>query len=176
MIVSSYQNVINPAGSGQTGNRMRLPTVTAANLQREQKTLPQAFEGEFNIVFIPFQQWHQRLVDGWVPLARKLERQHPNVRYYELPTIQRLNRLSRVFINEGMRAGIPDNTARERTITLYLDKAAFRRALDLPSESTIYILVVDRAGHVWWRASGEYTPEKGEALAQALDNLLSGGI
>ncbi len=42
---------------------------------------------------------------------------------------------SQVFINEGMRAGIPDPATRERTITLYIDKPAFQHALDMPDEA-----------------------------------------
>jgi hypothetical protein len=86
------------------------------------------------------------------------------VRYYELPTIQRLNVLARTFINEGMRAGIPDPTARERTITLYLDKAAFREALQLPGEDDIYVLLLDRQGQVLWRTEGSFASEKGDSL------------
>jgi hypothetical protein len=90
------------------------------------------------------------------------------VRYYELPVIQRLNVLARTFINEGMRSGIPDRLARARTITLYLDKVAFRRALELPHEDDIYVLLVDRQGQVLWRSGGAFTPEKGEGLAAAV--------
>jgi hypothetical protein len=97
-----------------------------------------------------------------------LERSHPEVRYYELPTIRRLNFLSRRFINEGMRAGIPDPEARERTITLYLDKDLFRQALQLPSEDHIYVMLLDRQGKVLWQAEGTFTLEKGDSLESAV--------
>jgi hypothetical protein len=147
---------------------MQFPTVTGSNLQRARLTLPQDFRGERILVLIAFQQWQQTQVDTWIPFARQLEAAHPKVRYYELPTIQRLNTLARTFINEGMRAGIPDPLARERTITLYLDKAAFREALQLPGEDDIYALLLDRQGRVLWRAEGAFTPDKGESLAAAL--------
>ncbi len=147
---------------------MQFPTVTGANLQRKKLSLPQDFQGELNLVLIAFQQWQQTQVDTWIPFARQLEDTYPRVRYYELPTIQRLNTLARTFINEGMRAGIPDPIARERTITLYLDKNAFREALQLPGEDDIYVLLLDRQGRVMWRAEGAFTPEKGESLAAAV--------
>ncbi|MBN1137654.1 MAG: hypothetical protein JXM73_13795, partial [Anaerolineae bacterium] len=100
--------------------------------------------------------------------ARQLEEAYPAVRYYELPTIRRLNTLARTFINEGMRAGIPDLVARERTITLYVDKKAFREALQLPGEEDIYVLLLDRQGRLLWRAEGAFTPDKGESLASAI--------
>jgi hypothetical protein len=138
--------------------------VTGANLQRKKLNLPQDFEGELNLVFIAFQQWQQNQVDTWIPFARQLEKTDSRVRYYELPTIQRLNVLARTFINEGMRAGIPDPIARERTITLYLDKNSFREALQLPGEDDIYVLLLDRRGQVLWRTEGGFASEKGDSL------------
>lgn len=68
-----------------------------------------------------------------------------------------------------MRAGISDCAAREATITLYLDKRVFPAALQLPSEDTVYALLVDRAGYVLWRAEGVITDEKERALQRTLD-------
>jgi hypothetical protein len=147
---------------------MQFPAVTGSNLQRKKLALPQDFQGELNLVLIAFQQWQQTGVDTWIPFARQLEETHSGLRYYELPTIQRFNALARTFINEGMRAGIPDPVARERTITLYLDKNAFREALQLPGEDDIYVLLLNRQGRVLWRAEGAFTPEKGESLGAAV--------
>ena len=144
---------------------MQFPKVTGSNLQRKKLALPQDFQGELNLVMIAFQQWQQTQVDTWIPFARQLEETYSGVRYYELPTIQRLNALARTFVNEGMRAGIPNPVARERTITLYLDKDEFRQALQLPHEDNIYVLLLDRQGQVLWRVEGAFTPEEGEPLA-----------
>jgi hypothetical protein len=154
---------------------MQLPAVSGSNLHRQKIRLPEDLEGALNLVLIAFQQWQQRQVDTWLPLARRLEEAYPALRYYELPTIQRLNPLARTFINEGMRAGIPDTVARERTITLYLDKRAFREALHLPSEENIYALLLDAQGQVLWRADGVLTADKAESLAQAVEQALAPG-
>ena len=147
---------------------MPFPTVTSTNLSRRKFALPGDFEGDLNLLLIAFQRWHQRLVDTWILFAGRLEHDYEGVRYYELPVIQRMNVLGRSFIDGGMRAGIPDREARARTITLYLDKVAFRSALDLPGEEDIYVLLVDRQGRVLWRAQGSFTPEKGESLDAAI--------
>ncbi len=76
--------------------------------------------------------------------------------------------LSQAFINEGMRAGIPDRAARERTITLYIDKQAFLRALNMPDEDHIYILLMDQEGNVLWQARGANTEENSASLRQAI--------
>jgi hypothetical protein len=159
------------AGMDTKERTVKFPTATGSNLQRKKLTLPGDFGGELNITLIAFEQWQQNTVNTWLPFVEQLEPRYETVRYYELPVIRRMNFFARTFINEGMRAGIPDTKARERTITLYLDKPAFRQALDLPHERDIYLLVVDRGGSVLWRTEGAFTPEKGEALIQAIEKL-----
>jgi ATP10 protein len=147
---------------------MTFPTVSGSNLLRRKLNLPQDFQGKFNLVFIAFQRWHQMEVDSWSALAEELEKQYKDLVYYELPTLQRNNFFYRTFLNEGMRAGIPNPKTREHTITLYIDKTQFRRDLGLPDEEHIYILVVDRTGKELFRARGVYSREGEAALRQAL--------
>lgn len=148
---------------------MKLPVVTGSNLLRQRMQLPDHLRGSLNILFIPFQQWQQMEVNSWVPLVSELEQTHPDLRYYELPTIQRRNVLAQAFINEGMRAGIPDPATRERTITLYIDKQEFMQALEMPDEDHIYVLLTDQAGNVLWRARGENTVENSSSLRHAIE-------
>jgi hypothetical protein len=147
---------------------MTFPTVSGSNLLRQKQNLPGDFQGRLNLVFIPFQRWHQAEVDSWGALAEELEKQYQGLVYYELPTLQSGGPLYKIFLNEGMRAGIPNPKTRERTITLYLDKADFRAALELTDEDHIYILVVDRQGREFFRARGPLTPSAEVALRQAL--------
>ena len=107
-------------------------------------------------------------VDSWGALAKELEEQFDGLVYYELPTIQSRNTFYKIFLNEGMRAGIPNPKTRERTITLYLDKADFRAALDMTDEEHIYVLVVDRQGKEFFRTRGPYSLEGEAALRQIL--------
>jgi len=150
---------------------MTFPTVSGSNLLREKLTLPQDFQGKLNLVFIPFEQWHQMEVDSWGALAEELEKQFDGLVYYELPTIQSRNTIYKMFINEGMRAGIPNPKTRQRTITLYLDKAVFRAALNMTDEEHIYVLVVDRQGKEFFRTRGPHSREGEAALRQALLQL-----
>jgi len=147
---------------------MNFPTVHGSNLLRQKLTLPEDFQGKLNIVFVPFYQWQQMEVNSWIAFVQDLEKRNTGLFYYELPTIEERNILSKIFINEGMRAGIPNQTSRERTITLYLDKAAFRCSLEMPDEEHIYILLVDRMGNVLHRSRGGFTPQTGEDLSQAV--------
>jgi hypothetical protein len=131
--------------------------------------LPEDFEGDRNLLLIAFQRDQQKNVDTWLRQMKRFEA--PGFRYYELPTLGRLSPLVRWFIDNGMRRGIADPYARAHTVTLYLDKPAFRRALILPNETRIYAILVDRSGQVLWRAEGDFD----EAKAASLQNVLAPG-
>lgn len=141
------------------------PIVSGYNLERVEFQFPRDFNNELNLVIIPFQQYQQNTVNTWIPALQELESTSPNFIYYELPTIYEMPILSRTFLNEGMRAGIPDQTARQRTITLYLDKEKFKSALNIPSEDTIYLYLVDQEGNILWTTTGEYSDDKYNGLA-----------
>ncbi|MDP1892500.1 MAG: hypothetical protein Q8K55_16565 [Gemmatimonadaceae bacterium] len=147
---------------------MRFPIVTSENLEGRTFTLPRDFDGERNVVFVAFERRQQRDVDSWVPFVKSLVARTPDTEYYEIPTIKRMVAPMRWMINRGMRGGIDDRGARERTITLYLDKEPFKRALGITVEQEIHVLVVDRDGQVLWRTAGAFSDEKGQGLARAL--------
>jgi hypothetical protein len=149
------------------------PIVSGTNLDRQEFEFPRDFAGEYNLVIIPFQQKQQLDVNTWIPAAQELERTTPGLVYYELPTIYELPKLSRTFINEGMRAGIPDQTARERTITLYLDKDKFKAALEIQSEEIITLVLVNRQGDLLWRGEGRYSEEKIQDLLKTMEKWVN---
>ncbi len=153
--------VVDPQGG-------RFPTVSGFNLERKELEFPRDFGGELNLLFVPFLQRQQLTVNTWLPFAQELEQIVPGLVYYELPTIDEMSALSRTFINEGMRAGIPDPKARQRTVTLYIDTESFRRSLDIPGKDQVHILLVDRAGNILWRTTGDFDLDKGQALVDAI--------
>jgi hypothetical protein len=144
------------------------PVVKSDNLEGRAFTLPTDFGGDRNVVFIAFERVQQTDVDTWVPFVTKQIAANPGTEYYELPTIKKMISLMKWTINKGMSGGIPDKAARERTITLYIDKEPFKKALAITDEKMIHVLLVDRSGAVLWRTSGVFSDEKGAALAAAL--------
>ncbi|MGZ3612236.1 MAG: hypothetical protein ACXVBU_19460 [Ktedonobacteraceae bacterium] len=151
---------------------MVFPFVRGENLEGRAFTLPADLEGAYNLLLIAFQRDQQADIDSWFPFVKQLVKEYPALAYYELPTIYRGNPLFRWWLNTTMNVGIPDKKAREVTITLYLDKQAFRKALDIPDEGRIYVLLVNRKGEVLWRVEGPYKEEKGRDLKHALESQL----
>jgi hypothetical protein len=72
-----------------------------------------------------------------------------------------------------MRAGIPDQTARERTVTLYIDKERFNAALYIPDEEDIQLFLVDTSGRIIWREKGGFDGEKARLLHEILQERMA---
>ena len=146
------------------------PDLTASNLGGRAMHLPEDFEGRLNLVLIAFQRHQQSDVDSWLEPGRRLAAEFPTLACYELPVIGKMNPLFRRFIANGMRSGIPDHKARTATITLHLDKPAFRRSLQLPGEDRVHALLVDRKGAVHWRAEGRCTDAAEKEVHETLNS------
>ena len=116
-------------------------------------------------------------INTWLPYVDQLENKYENLTYIELPVIYKMNPIGQFMLNEGMRAGIPDQNAREKTITLYLDKPDFMDQLGIESENEIQVLMVTNRGKVLWREVGKFTSEKGADLEEALvsEHLMESG-
>ncbi|MBN1195966.1 MAG: hypothetical protein JXA62_01015 [Candidatus Aminicenantes bacterium] len=147
---------------------MRFPDVMSKDLNGKIWTLPADLAGRPALLLVAFQRRHQSLVDDWLQTVTDLESDYPLLQVLELPVIAALNPAARWFINSGMRGGIPDRAARGRTITLYLDKEAFRSALNIEDEETITAFLLDMDGRVAWRHSGPRTEAAGGELRNAL--------
>lgn len=167
-VILIWQFLPNKSRLRITRGDIHFPIVSGYNLDRQEVEFPRDFGADLNLVIIPFQQNQQVDVNTWIPFLQEIERSTPGFMYYELPTIYNLPAVARGFINEGMRAGIPDQTARERTITLYLDKEGFKSALGITTEDKIHLFLVNRDGDVLWQTTGRHSPGKAIGLEDLL--------
>jgi len=150
----------------------RFPVVEGTNLEGRNFTLPKEFEGRYNVVLVAFKREQQDDVDSWMPFLHEAAAHHGgDLRVYELPTLGRRYRVVRGWIDGGMARGIPERATRQATITLYINKSPFRRALDITTEDRISVLLVSRDGHVLWRADGPFTSGSGADLTARLEAL-----
>lgn len=131
------------------------PTTAGDNLNKRRIEIPAGLDAPFNFLMVAFLREQQEDVDTWLPTAREIAADHANVEYYELPTVRNGGPLFKMFLDGGMRSGIPAFGARERTITLYLDTAEFRELAGIDGADRIWVGLVDRAGRVYWSARGQ---------------------
>jgi hypothetical protein len=144
----------------------KMPVVEAETLNEKSLALPRDLPGEKTLVLIAFSQAQQKNVDTWID---GMNLNAVNFAWIETPVIDPLYGFFSGFIQNGMRKGIPDLKARERTVTIFTKRADFLIAMGLPaSTNTIYAVVVDRAGNILARAEGDFAAQKAIGLLAAL--------
>ncbi len=150
---------------------MKFPKVSGKDLNGKLHTIPDTLAGKLNFLVVAYQRWHVRPIETWIPFLQKLIAEHPIVQFYELPTLRKYNFVSQWMIDSGMRSGIKSKEMRARTITLYIDKAEFDKALDIPTEDTIHLFLVDCDGTILWRDTGNFSEEKEATVMKALSKF-----
>jgi hypothetical protein len=114
----------------------RFPRTEARDLEGRDVVLPDAFDGDRNVVIVAFRREHQGLVDSWIPWLEERAAHDPGLRFYELPTIARLWAPMRGFIDGGMATAIKDPTVLRRTLTVYGDRTRLTDPLGIGDRSS----------------------------------------
>lgn len=151
----------------------RFPTTAGDNLNERRIEIPAGLDAPYNILMVAFLREQQADVDTWLDTAREIAADHANVEYYELPTVRNGGPLFKMFLDGGMRSGIPAFAARERTITLYLDVAKFQELAGIKGSDQIWVGVVDREGKVYWSIRGRADAAKLAELKATVRRLAS---
>tara|TARA_B110000483_G_scaffold91727_1_gene113212 strand:- start:52 stop:507 length:456 start_codon:yes stop_codon:yes gene_type:complete len=135
------------------------PTIIGKNLNKQVTAIPDDFSEQPLIVIAAFQRWHQNLVDQSMENLDKMNMNETHT-IIEVPVIKKSSMLQRMRLDGLMRAAISDVGVRQRTITVYLDKQAFRDSLNIANEDTMYWFLVDHATKsILLRGSGILTSE-----------------
>jgi len=144
-------------GSGENSeigvNGTNFPKIRGIDLQGKKQELPSAFEGRLNIVAVAFKREQQKDVDSWIAAVDEIIKNNSDIKFYEVPLIYELGMVSRMWVNNGMRYGIPSEIARKRTITVYTDRKKFFKIMKM-QEDRIYVLVLNDAGKILWQSEG----------------------
>ena len=154
-----------------TDSIRQFPPVKGTNLEGRSFSLPSDFESTYNVVLVAFRREQQVDVDTWIPFLREQRLAERGIRVYELPTLGRSYRIMRRVIDGGMARGIKDKATREATITLYIDKSPFKRALAIANEEQVAVLLVARDGRVLWHGAGRFNAVIGGRLMASVDSL-----
>jgi hypothetical protein len=157
--------------ASQGGDQVKpltFPSVASYALDKNKISLPGDLAGQLNLILISFQPEQQKEIDTWMPVAQALQHSNFNFRWYRLPVSERENFVFRWWENSSMRSEETDPETWPWIVPLYIDKPQFRNALQIPNERNIVALLVDKQGHVLWRASGALTPEGRANLTAAV--------
>ena len=117
-------------------------------------------------MFIAFKQNQQPSINAWVNRLGLQDEGGPA--WVELPVVEQGAALIRTYIDNGMRSGITSKKMRARTITIYSNRRAFNRAMEIPTMSQIYVALVEQDGTVRSMIAGDVTEEKVDKLRAAI--------
>lgn len=145
-----------------------LPVTISYNLEKNKVTLPADLAGASNLLILSYSPSQQKDAESWLPAAKSLAAARTDFHFYVLPVFARQNILYRLWMNSSMRSDSPTSESWPWTIPLYVNKEHFEQELDIHSESEITLLLVDKAGKVFWRNAGGLTDEKKAALLAGL--------
>ena len=161
-------------GTDMSEGRIRhFPNASGSSLDGKRFNLPRDLKGKVNIVIITFRRKQTDIIEQWATPLKEIMRADPSLEVYELPTLSRGYSPFRWWIDGGMRAGIVDEEARRRTITIYTNKRNFKVQLGIPNEETIYIFLVGKDGRIITRVQGDFTEEKHRQLQNAINMNIS---
>ena len=132
----------------------RFPTLVARDLERTERSLPEAFTGTWNLVVVAFRRQHQALVDRWVAWHGEVAAERPGFECWEIPVIGAVWSPARSFIDGGMAQAVRETHARQHTLTVYTNVAKAAYALDITDTGTVTTLLVDDTGRIRCRATG----------------------
>ncbi len=151
------------------------PQTKGLNLEGDEFELPKDLKGNLKIVVVAFKRQQTEMLESWGPPLDDFNKQNPQIEYYELPVLSTAYSPIRWWIDGGMKAGIVDSSARQRTITLYTNKQKFKRSLGIPNEDTIYVFLLDKEGSVLSQTNGSYSREKLDKLQATLTEITDKG-
>jgi carbon monoxide dehydrogenase subunit G len=151
----------------RTEPRMLSP-LSGRGLDGKEYELPGDLAKPHNVLIVAFRRDQQRIVDQWLPWLTDLEQKRVDVAVYELPVLSSAYGPARWFIDGGMTRGIPDASARARTITVYTDVQKVICELGLDGTDTIAVLLLERSGRILASEVGGFEERKAERLAASL--------
>jgi len=160
--------LVHALQAGEQSKPATFPTTSSYSLDKAKVTLPGDLAGQYNLLLLSFQPEQQKQIDTWMPVAQALQHTNFNFRWYRLPVSERENFIFRWWENSSMRSIETDPETWPWIVPLYVNKVEFRNALQIQNEREIAALLVDKQGHVFWRATGPFKPGDRAALAAAL--------
>jgi len=154
--------------TGEPQKPLIFPSIQAYSLDKERANLPEDFAGKTNLLLLSFAAEQQKQIETWLPTTLAIQHSNFDFRYYRLPVSNRENFIFRWWEISSMRSDETDPETWHWIVPLYIDKQAFLKALQIPDERQIVLLLADKQGRILWRTSGTMTPEKRAALMAAV--------
>ena len=136
-----------------------VPHTEAETLAGKKIVLPDAFDSHPAIVVIGFSRSGGDSAGRWSKQLRQDLRDDKSVRIFSVAELQDAPKLARGLIRHGMRGGVPQNE-HDSFVLLYQDEDVWKKLADFSDTNDAYVLLVDSAATIRWRAHGRGPDEQ----------------
>jgi len=164
----AQQSTVSGERTSETSQPAIFPTIAAESLDKMPILLPSQLEGTENLLLLSWARDQGSQLDTWTAVAQALQHSDAGFHVYKMLVSAPENALYRWWETASLRADETDPELLHWSIPLYTNKAALRRSLGLENdEHSMVALLVDKAGHVLWKAEGPSTASTRAALLAA---------
>ncbi len=148
------------------------PAISAEALDKTAVNLPLQLEGKLNLLLLFWARDQEPQIETWTAAAQALQHTQSEFKVYRMLVSAHENALYRWWDNSSLRSAETDPELLHWSVPLYTDKHALQEALGLSgNEHKIAAVLVDRSGHILWKAEGPSTPEGRAGLQAATKDI-----
>ena len=130
-----------------------IPHTEAETLSGKKILLPEASSGHPAVFVVAFSRAGGDSSGRWVKQLRQDSTTDSNVQIYSMAELQDTPKIVRGVIRHNLQGNIPQNE-RDTFIVLYQDEVVWKKLAGFSDPNDAYILLVDSAGRIRWRAHG----------------------
>jgi hypothetical protein len=128
--------------------------------------------GEFIALMLVFNPTQQIETRTWLPILREAQETYDQFAFYEIPVMNEFKPAQQQVVFSTMQRSILAEQRQHTVIPIFLNKQAFRRRLQIATERSLNVILLDREGFVHWRAEGFANLLKQAQFRRALANLV----
>jgi len=136
-----------------------IPRTEAETLAGKKVVLPDAFGGRPAILVIGFSRSGGDSAGRWTKQLRQELAEEKSLCLFSVAELQDAPKLARGLIRHGMRGGVPQNEY-DSFVLLYQDEDLWKKLAEFSDTNDAYVLLVDSAATVRWRAHGKGPDEQ----------------
>ena len=140
-------------------------------LSQKNIVLPQYFNNRITLVAFGFSRKCQDDFDSWIRPFKIRYNAEPQVFFMEIPMIGHYAKISRSFIDGGMRKGI-DKSLHDHVMSFYGKTNPYKQYYGFSKKKMGYFILLDSTSTIVWQAEGRANVQSLEALYRVVDEAL----
>jgi len=147
------------------------PQLQGTNLKFEPIMLPDDLAGAWRLLVVAYTTDQQVFVNKWLLPLEALNTRYPQLAGYYVPILPADTASAALPILGGMTLAAKNDQDRARTVVVFTDVDGFNGLVGVPDTSQVQLFLLDTAGLIHWRGTGQYTPTLLADLESVLANL-----